>query len=79
MLSFGLVTTRNKIKMGCKWYSVCPLRIFEKQGKLDSRWAEKYCKSDDNWKNCKRYQLESQRVPHPHNMLPDGKIDETLQ
>jgi len=65
--------------MGCKWYSVCPLRFFEKEGKLDGRWAQKYCKSNGNWKNCKRYQLESQGISHPNNMLPDGKIDETLQ
>jgi len=54
------------------------LRTFEKAGKLDNKWALKYCKSDDNWKNCKRYQLEEQGVHHPDNMLPDGKVDKTL-
>jgi len=65
--------------MSCKWYDSCPLRKFEKEGKLDERWAEKYCKSNNNWKNCRRYQLEEQGVFHSDNMLPDGKIDETLK
>jgi hypothetical protein len=65
--------------MGCKWYNVCPLREFEKRGTLDKRWAEKYCKSESNWENCRRYQLEEQGIAHADNMLPDGQIDETLQ
>jgi len=65
--------------MSCKWCNICPLRRFEEEGKLDSKWAERYCRSDDNWKNCKRYQLEEQGIFHPDNMLPDGEIDETLQ
>jgi len=64
--------------MGCKWYSVCPLRRHEKEGKIDSRWAEKYCKTDDGWSKCKRYELEEQGIYHGDNMLPDGSIDNTL-
>jgi len=65
--------------MTCKWFNICPLRRFERKGKLDNIWANEYCKSDDNWKNCRRYQLEEQCVYHPDNVLPDGEIDETLQ
>jgi len=64
--------------MTCKWCEICPLRRFEKQAKLGNKWAEKYCKSHNNWKNCKRYQLEEKGIFHPDNMLPDGKIDKTL-
>ena len=64
--------------MACKWYSLCPLRRFEKQGKLDDIWAKNYCKTDSNWKKCKRYQFEEAGRYHPDNMLPDGKIDNEL-
>lgn len=64
--------------MSCKWYNVCPLRRFERQGRLSNKWAQMYCKSDGNWKNCRRYQLEEQGVYHPDNMLPSGQIDETI-
>ena len=64
--------------MTCKWYSVCPLRKFEEEGKLDRIWAQNYCRSDSNWKNCKRYQLEEKGRYHPDNMLPNGKIDNEL-
>jgi len=65
--------------MTCKWYGICPLRKFEKQGKLNEKWAERYCKTNDNWKNCKRYQLEEKGIAHEDSMLPDGKIDENLK
>jgi hypothetical protein len=65
--------------MACKWYSLCPLRKLEQEWKLDNLWAQNYCKSDNNWKNCKRYQLEEKGIAHPDNMLPDGRrIDENL-
>ena len=64
--------------MSCKWYNICPLRRFERQGRLSHKWAEQYCKSDDNWKKCKRYQLEEQGLYHTDNMLPDGQIDQTI-
>jgi len=54
------------------------LRRFERQGKLPDKWAKEYCKSDDNWENCKRYRLEEQGVYHADNMLPNGKIDEAI-
>ncbi len=64
--------------MACKWYSMCPLRWFERRGRLDSSWAEQYCLSGENWKNCRRYQLEEQGIAHADNMLPDGRVDEEL-
>jgi len=62
--------------MTCKWYNVCPLRRFERQGKLTKSWAQNFCKSNNNWQNCKRYQLEEKGIYHPDNMLPNGEIDE---
>jgi len=60
--------------MVCKWYELCPLRIFEREGKLSEKWAEEYCKSEGNWKNCERYKLEEKGIPHLDNMLPNGKL-----
>jgi len=64
--------------MACRWYSVCPLRRFEREGLLADQWAEQYCRSTSNWANCRRYQLEQQGLPHPDNLLPDGSTDENL-
>jgi len=67
--------------MTCRWYEVCPLRQFEQEGKLSLIWADNFCKTIDNWKNCKnckRYQLEEAGIPHPDNMLPSGEADERL-
>ena len=64
--------------MACKWYDMCPLRRFERQSKLDKTWQRNYCKSADNWQNCKRYQAEEKGIFHPDNMLPNGEIDESI-
>lgn len=63
----------------CKWFNVCPLRKFEKEGKISGKWRDEYCKTERNWINCKRYQMEREGKTHPDNMLPDGKIDEDLE
>ncbi len=60
--------------MTCKWYNVCPLRKLEKEGKISYRWRKEYCKTEENWKNCKRYQMEEEGIAHPDNMMPDGTI-----
>jgi hypothetical protein len=60
--------------MACQWYAACPLREFERQGRLDQKWAAEYCASEDNWKNCQRYQLEERGIPHPDDSLPDGSM-----
>ena len=60
------------MKMTCKWLDICPLRELEKQGKISMEWKKEYCKSKDNWKNCKRYQLEEKGIPH-ENILPNGE------
>jgi uracil-DNA glycosylase len=65
--------------MACKWYNVCPLRRWESKGFIGQDWAEQYCLSDTNWKNCQRYQMEAENIPHPDNMLPDGSIDGRLK
>ena len=56
----------------CKWFSVCPMKRFYDQGKLDKKWIDLYCKG--NWKNCIRYQMEENGRYHPDNMLPNGTI-----
>ncbi len=61
----------------CKWYSLCPMKRFYEQGRLDRSWIDRYCKGD--WTSCKRYQAEARGEPHPDNMLPDGSIDASLR
>jgi len=62
--------------MTCKWYNICPLRRLEKEGKISDRWKREYCESENNWKNCKRYQMEERGEFHPDNLMPDGTIKE---
>jgi len=63
--------------MTCKWYDFCPLGRLERSGLIDQSWANAYCRSDSRWIDCKRYQLEEQGIPHPDNMLPDGRLCDT--
>jgi hypothetical protein len=60
----------------CKWYNLCPMKRFFEQGKLDKKWIENYCFK--NGKDCQRFKMEEEGLPHPDNMLPDGTIDKTL-
>ena len=64
--------------MTCKWINLCPLRKFEREGKIGNSWAKNYCESSNNWEKCKRYQLEERGIFHPDNMLPNGEIDESI-
>jgi len=57
--------------MTCPWYSVCPLRRWERERRIDRSWAEEFCRTADNWRHCRRYRLEEKGIPHD-NMLPDG-------
>ena len=61
----------------CKWYSVCPMKRFYQQGKLDRFWVENFCWVDNP--ECVRKKLEGKGIAHPDNMLPDGRIDDTLK
>ena len=61
----------------CKWFEVCPLKRFFEEGKLEKKWIEYYCKRD--YKSCVRYKMEEKGIPHPDNMLPDGKIMKSLK
>ena len=65
--------------MTCKWYNCCPLRTFEKQGKIDDCWAHEYCLSETNYANCCRYHAAQKGIPHPDNLLPDGRLDPKLK
>lgn len=60
--------------MTCKWYHLCPLRRLEKEGIISNKWRKEYCETENNWKNCKRYQMEEKEKNHPDNMMPDGTI-----
>jgi len=43
----------NKI---CKWYTVCPMKRFYEEGKLDEKWIKNYCMGD--YESCVRYQMK---------------------
>jgi hypothetical protein len=62
--------------MACKWISICPLREFERQGKLGLEWKYRYC--ENSFRECRRFYLEEKGIPHSDNMLPDGTIDRAL-
>ena len=61
----------------CKWYPVCPMKMFYEAGILDKKWIERFCKGD--WTNCKRYEMEEKGAYHQDWMLPDGTLDESLR
>ena len=60
----------------CKWFNVCPLKVFYEEGKLEKKWVEAYCLANNP--DCARRKLEEEGVYHPDNMLPDGTIDSSL-
>jgi len=79
MLKKVLINNYHKLYVlskECKWYPVCPMKLYYEQGHLDRKWIELYCKGD--WAHCVRYQMEEEGDPHPDWMLPDGTIDEEL-
>jgi hypothetical protein len=53
------------------------MKRFYEEGKLDKKWVKNYCWQDH--KNCKRYEAAEKGIPHPDNMLPNGKIKESLK
>ena len=61
----------------CKWFYVCPMKMFYEQGKLERKWIDFYCKK--NWVKCIRYQMEEKGKFHSDYMLPDGTIDDNLK
>ena len=63
--------------MECKWYVVCPMKMYYEKGLLDKSWIDKYCLND--WNSCVRYQMEESGRYHPDWMLPDGTINEELK
>jgi len=60
----------------CKWFQVCPMKRFWDEGRLDRKWVDLYC--NGKWQKCKRLKMQLKGIPHPDNMLPNGKIDERL-
>ena len=56
--------------MSCRWFSVCPLRRHEGQGKISPKWREQYCHGD--YRRCERFKQESAGIPHSDRLLPDG-------
>lgn len=67
----------GKIKP-CKWYDVCPMKTYTKQGKLERYWIENYCLVD-NHGHCLRYAMEELGQFHPDNLLPNGKTRKGLE
>ncbi len=65
--------------MACPWYAVCPLRRLEREGQIPDSWAQDYCKTTDNWRQCRRYQLEEEGIYHSDNMMPNGQIDDSIR
>ena len=63
-------------KIICKWYDVCPIKLFVEEEKLDNKWIENYCFKGGE--GCKRYEMEEKGLYHPDNMLPDGTISKNL-
>ena len=61
----------------CYYYNICPMKIFYEEGKIERFWVENYCFKGGE--NCKRKEMEEKGIPHPDNMLPDGKIDPNLK
>jgi len=61
----------------CKWFTVCPMKYFWEQGKIDESWIKEYCFG--NWEKCIRYQKEEAGIYHPDNMMPDGQINSNLK
>ncbi len=66
----------QKSSKKCKWYPICPITYYIKQGLLDPKWGENYCLIGNH--DCIRYQMEEQGKFHPDQMLPDGTIDKSL-
>jgi len=58
--------------MRCKWYSVCPMRRFEREGRIGNEWNRKYCSG--NYEACVRYRKEEAGIPHQDILLPDGSF-----
>ncbi len=55
----------------CKWFDVCPLRRFEREGIIDNFYRKKYCEGE--FEKCERYKAEEKGIPHSDYLLPDGK------
>jgi len=75
-----IIDNYKKLKVlvkDCKWFSMCPMKRFYEEGRLDKKWIELYCRGD--WESCIRYQMEKRGEFHPDWMLPNGSIDEKLK
>jgi hypothetical protein len=57
--------------MTCKWYRICPLRSWERRGRISERWKREFCASETHWRRCVRYEMEEKGIPHDR-LLPDG-------
>jgi len=65
------------MKRVCKWFPVCPIKVYYEQGKLDRKWIDEYCMGD--WERCARYEMEERQEPHPDYMLPNGDMRKELE
>lgn len=65
------------MKRVCKWFAVCPMKVYYEQGKLDRKWIDEYCMGD--WERCARYEMEERQEPHSDYMLPNGDMRKELE
>jgi len=66
-----------KLKDICKWYNICPMKRYFKEGKSDIEWVKEYYWG--NYQHCIRRKMEEEGKYHHDNMLPDGTIDKKLK
>lgn len=66
----------TQLKKQCKWYLLCPMKRYHQSRLIDPYWVHTYCWGDNG--SCVRYRMEEEGRHHPDNMLPNGKIDDSL-
>lgn len=47
----------------CKWFMICPMKLYWEQGRIDSKWMGNYYFR--NGKNYIRYEKEEKGIYHP--------------
>lgn len=68
---------RHKDVTPCKWYRTCPIRRYTEQGRIESKWVERYCLVGNP--DCVRYQMEAAGAFHLDHMLPNGELRQELE
>jgi len=64
-------------KKECKWFSVCSMKFYWQQGKIDEIWIKNYCLG--NWDKCIRYQKKEAGIFYLDYLMPDGTLNNKLK